>query len=74
MNPNLSKKVINKIESICGMGCTQVNQFLENASNGNQIEELSDFSHSEVKQIVDELSKIMAVYDTVDGNSDTGFK
>lgn len=63
MNPDLSKKVVNKIEAICGLGCTQVNQFLEKAGNGNQIEELSDFSHSEVKQIVDELGKIMAVYE-----------
>ena len=63
MNPDLPKKVVNKIESICGLGCTQVNQLLEKAGNGNEIEELSDFSHSEVKQIVDELGKIMSVYE-----------
>ena len=74
MNPDLSKKVVNKIEAICGLGCDQVNQFLEKASNGNEIEELSDFRHSEAKQIVHELGKIMSVYDTDDSNGDTGFK
>ena len=64
MNPDLSEKVSNKIESICGLGCTQVNQLLEKAGNGNELKELSSFSHSEVKQIVDELGKIMAVYDS----------
>ena len=64
MNPGLSKKVVHKIEAICGLGCTQVNQLLEKAGSGNEIEELSDFSHSEIKQIVDELGKIMSVYDT----------
>ena len=63
MNPDLSEKVVHKIESICGLGCTQVNQLLEKAGNGNEIEELSDFSHSETKQIVDELGKIMSVYE-----------
>ena len=76
MNPDLSKRVVSKIEAICGLGCTQVNQLLEKASNGNEIKELSDFSHSEVRQIVDELGKIMSVYDTEDtDNRDvhTGF-
>ena len=63
MNPDLSKKVVNKIESICGLGCTRVNQFLDKAGNGNEIEELEDFSHSEAKQIIDELGKIMSVYE-----------
>ena len=66
MNPDLSEKVSSKIESICGLGCTQVNQLLEKAGNGNEIKELSGFSHSEVKQIVNELGKIMAVYETDD--------
>ncbi len=77
MNPDLSEKVVHKIETICGLGCTQVNQLLEKVGNGNEIEELSDFSHSEIKQIVDELGKIMSVYDTdeTENSSDnTGFK
>jgi uncharacterized protein YfkK (UPF0435 family) len=66
MNTDLSEKVSSKIEEICGLGCTQVNQLLDKAGNGSEIEELSDFSHSEVKQIVDELGNIMSVYDIDD--------
>ena len=68
MNPDLSEKVSSKIESLCGLGCTQVNQLLEKAGYGNKIEELADFSHAEVKQIIDELGKIMAVYDLDDSD------
>ena len=63
MNPNLSKKARDKIEALCGQGCTQVNQLLEKASNGNEIEELSDFSSSEAEMIIGELGEIMSVYD-----------
>jgi len=66
MNPDLSKKVSRKIESLCESGCTQVNRLLEKAGNGNEIEELSEFSYSEIEQIIDELGKIMAIYDTED--------
>jgi len=63
MNPNLSKKARDKIETLCGMGCTQVNQLLEKAGNGNEIEELSEFSPSETDMIIGELDEIMSVYD-----------
>ena len=62
MNPDLSKKAVHKIEAICGLGCTQVNQLLDDAGNGKEIKELAGFSHSEAKQIIDELGKIMSVY------------
>ncbi len=64
MNPDLSEKVVHKIESICSLGCTQVNQLLDDTGNGKEIKELAGFSHSEAKQIVDELEKIMSVYDS----------
>jgi len=62
MNPDLSKKAINKIEKLCGQGCTQVNQLIDDAKKGKNITELSEFNNSEANQIVDELSKIMSVY------------
>ena len=69
MNPNLSKKVSSKIEELCAHGCTQVNQLLENAKSGKNIVERSEFNDSETRQIIDELTQIMSVYNT--GNNDT---
>jgi len=63
MNPDLSKKAIEKIESLCELGCTQVNQLLKKAEKGNDIEELSGFTKSEMSMIIEELGKIMSVYD-----------
>jgi hypothetical protein len=63
MHPDLSKKAREKIEALCELGCTQVNQLLEKAGNVEEIQELSDFSSSEKKLIIDELSEIMSVYD-----------
>ena len=62
MNPELSKKVLKKIETLCSQGCAEVNQLLERAKNGNHIDELSGFDHDEIKQILDELDQIMSVY------------
>ena len=78
MNPNLSKKVSSKIEELCAHGCSQVNQLLENAKNGKNIVEPSEFNDSESRQIIDELTQIMSVYTTCkntdDSDSGTGFK
>jgi len=63
MNPDLSKKAIEKIELLCELGCTQVNQLLKQAEKGNDIEELSGFTKSEMSMIIEELGKIMSVYD-----------
>ena len=63
MAPDLAKKITHKIEALCEQGCTQVNQLLDRAENGKEIEELSEFSQSEVKQIIKELVEIMSVYD-----------
>ncbi len=63
MHPDLSKKARDKIEALCELGCTQVNQLLEKAGNGNDIEELSEFTSSETNLIISELGEIMSVYD-----------
>ena len=62
MNPDLSKKAVEKIEKLCAQGCSEVNQLLKRAKNGNHIEELSEFDHAEIKRILDELDQIMSVY------------
>ncbi len=62
MNPDLSKKAVEKIERLCAQGCSEVNQLLERAKNGNHIEELAEFDHAEIKRILDELDQIMSVY------------
>jgi hypothetical protein len=73
MNPDLSKKaclkIKTKIESLCGQGCTRVNQIINDAKNGNKIGELSGFNRSEINQIIDELSQIMSVYDDDDDSN-----
>ena len=63
MLPELPKKITDKIEALCQQGCTQINQLLDKAENGSKLEELSGFSQSEIKQIIDELVAIMSVYD-----------
>lgn len=63
MKPEHSNKVSKKIESVCEQGCSEVNQLLKKAENGEKIEELSEFSNKEINQIIDELSDIMTVYD-----------
>ncbi len=70
MKADHSKKVDATIESLCKQGCSQVNRIIENAKNGNEPEELSAFTKSEVSEIIDELSKIMSVYDGDNDDSD----
>jgi molybdenum cofactor biosynthesis enzyme MoaA len=62
MAPDLPKKIKHKIEQLCEQGCTQINQLLDKAENNNEIEELSEFSKSEIRQIINELEEIMSVY------------
>lgn len=62
MNPELSKRALDKIESLCGQGCSDVSLLLEKAKNGTRVEELAEFNHSEIEQILDELDQIMSVY------------
>jgi hypothetical protein len=64
--PELSKRVTNKIEALCEEGCSQVNKLLVKAENGNKIDELSNFESDEINQIIDELSEIMSTYDNED--------
>ena len=58
----LSTKALNKIESLCEEGCSQINALLDKADEGSELEELSDFDKGEISQIIDELSEIMSVY------------
>ncbi|NOR43449.1 MAG: hypothetical protein GQ572_08945 [Gammaproteobacteria bacterium] len=58
----LSQKALNKIESLCKEGCSQINALLDKADDGSELEELSDFDKGEISQIIDELSEIMSVY------------
>ena len=69
MNAKLSKKAINTIESLCGLGCTRVNQILEDVQNGSEITELNEFNASEKEMIIGELDQIMSVY-IVDNTED----
>lgn len=66
MNPDLSKRALDKIEALCGHGCRDVNLLLEKAKNGTHVEELAEFNHSEIEQILDELDQIMSVYNKRD--------
>ena len=63
MKSNSSEQVTNAIESLCELGCTQVNQLIDDAKNGKSIEALSGFDKSETELIINELSQIMEVYD-----------
>ena len=66
MKPEHSNKVAKKIESVCEQGCSEVNELLIKAGKSNNIEELAEFSKTEIQQIIDELSEIMSVYDIDD--------
>jgi hypothetical protein len=63
MHPDLSPKAIKTIETLCELGCKQVNQLISDANDGKEIEDLADFEASEVRMIIDELRQIMSVYD-----------
>jgi len=63
MHPDLSPKAIKTIETLCELGCTQVNQLINDATSGKEIEDLADFEPPEVSMIIDELRQIMSVYD-----------
>jgi hypothetical protein len=66
MNPDLSEKVLEKIEALCTSGCTQVNELLQQDSENIKSAELSGFTEAERAQILHELKNIMSVYDEKD--------
>lgn len=66
MNPDLSEKVLEKIEALCTQGCTQVNELLQQDLKNIKSNELSDFTATEKEQILFELKNIMSVYDEKD--------
>jgi hypothetical protein len=63
MNPALSKKARHRIETLCELGCSEVNQLLEKARAGDELDELSEFTSSEILLIIAELNEIMSVYE-----------
>jgi len=63
MNPDLSEHAVKTIEAVCERGCGEVNQLIEDAKNGREIEILKNFSETETNMIIEELVGIMAVYD-----------
>jgi hypothetical protein len=63
MNPALSDHAVKTIEAVCERGCGEVNQLIEDAKNGREIEILKDFSETETNMIIEELVGIMAVYE-----------
>jgi len=69
---NPDKKIDAQVEKLCGLGCTQVNQLIDDASKGKKIEALADFSQAEVSLIIYELTVIMSVYDKNDSGDDCG--
>lgn len=62
MNPDLSNEAVNLIEKLCARGCTEVNQLLQAAINGDAPPQLEDFPENQRVLIIEELSAIMAVY------------
>ncbi|MBE9568213.1 MAG: hypothetical protein IMF14_05920 [Proteobacteria bacterium] len=60
------KRIASQIEELCGLGCTQVNQLIDDAEKGKEIHVLSDFNQTEVSLIIKELTLIMSVYDEAD--------
>ena len=63
MNPDLSEKVVAKIEALCTQGCSQVNGLLQQAVDNDDGDEWSDFTETEKTQVLHELENIMSVYD-----------
>ena len=74
MNPNLSPKLISRIESLCSLGCSQVNDILARAKTSQSINELSDLSTTEIEQVLEELEQIMSVYDSSNESISADFK
>jgi hypothetical protein len=60
------KKIQAQIEELCGLGCTQVNQLIDDAKKGKEIDVLADFNQTEVSLIIEELTLIMSVYAETD--------
>ena len=70
MSTDLPQKVMDKIEAICTQGCSQVNQVLEQDAASKESEEFSGFTESEKTLVIEELKKIMSVYEENDSDND----
>ena len=56
------EKISKALEIICNQGCTVVNNVINAMENGNHPEETADFSAQEKDALLDELKKIMSIY------------
>lgn len=50
------------LENICNLGCTRVNEIIEQLERGEKIDETGDLDKNEVDSLVQELKTIMSVY------------
>ncbi len=66
MNPDLSKQAVLTIETLCELGCSHVNQLIDDARKGHKLDVLSDFEAAEIELIIEELSQIMMIYNKQD--------
>lgn len=55
-------KISKALESICNQGCTVVNNVIDAMENGVQPDETSDLSAKERDALLEELKKIMSIY------------
>ena len=56
------EKISKALETICNRGCTFVNEVIYAMESGNHPEEITDFSVQEKDALLDELKKIMSIY------------
>lgn len=55
-------KISHSIEQICLRGCNYVNSIIEQLNNDQEVGLLANFSHDELKIVLEELDSIMSVY------------
>lgn len=56
------EKISKALETICNRGCTVVNDVINAMESGNHPEETANFSTQEKDVLLDELKKIMSIY------------
>ena len=57
------EKVSKVVEDICNLGCTTVNEIIQNLEHGDEVKQARQLSRSERDELLDELKAIMDVYD-----------
>lgn len=56
------EKISQVLETICNQGCTVVNDVIDAMENGTHPDETADLSVQEKSALLDELKKIMSIY------------